>query len=179
MVTSFPPNSILRCRSPSCEFALTPFAPFLQVKLEQKAFLTRRRMAIAQFGWATFVPSLSLSHPPPPAFAHFSSQGMNFVAAFIIWRLQRHDEAEMFWLFCAVMKKTQRLFLDGELAGYTACMDLLAPLLRINCHRVVAHFKKIDVTMEMLNGIVGSWCVILIFWGVIAVDCTACRKVHV
>ena len=75
-------------------------------------------------------------------------QGMNYIAAFVVWRLQQGTEAEAFWLFYAVMRRVRRLFVDG-MCGYEEVIALLGPLLRQHAPRVWHHFRKHSISMEV------------------------------
>jgi len=73
-------------------------------------------------------------------------QGMNFIAAHILDHIS--DEADAFWMFVAVLRRTRNLFLDG-LKGFfqaTAVFDKLFKQILPDLH---AHFIKEKVVSEM------------------------------
>lgn len=73
-------------------------------------------------------------------------QGMNFIAAHILDHIS--DEADAFWMFVAVLRRTRNLFLDG-LKGFfqaTGVFDKLFEQILPDLH---AHFIKEKVASEM------------------------------
>jgi len=58
------------------------------------------------------------------------------------------------------MKRTRRLFLD-DMRGYTDCIKLIEPLIRLHVPKVMRHLNKLEISMDQLGGIVGGWFITL------------------